>query len=109
MNEGQLKSLCTLWQKRLQLTNWKITIELVPCDSALPDIHDAWGAVEYDDDLTAKIIIRDSDMIEWTLVHELLHIVFKPLEENMEDENLKEEDIIDILADSFIKAYASEN
>lgn len=70
MTKAALGKLCALWQERLLLQDWAITIEL---DRAL----ESWGLNEWDDVYrTAKITIHPDgpEGIEFFVIHELLHL-----------------------------------
>ncbi len=104
MTGNELQRLCRLWQKRLRLADWDISASFAT-EQEMPD---AEGEIPYDTaELTATIRVRDNENTERTLVHELLHLRVIPLWDGSPggpDHDAKET-ALNLLADSFVRAY----
>lgn len=104
MAPQKLKRLLRLWQKRLRLLDWDITVTLVSQDE-IPgqEGHNDW----FDEEMRSSILIvngADEAKIEAVLVHELLHLRLSDWEvETLGDPKL--ERAINLLTDSFLTAY----
>jgi hypothetical protein len=96
--ESRLQSQMKLWQKRLGMEDWNVTLHIVRQAEINPN---AWGTAEWDPvDRTASINVLDprdynlkgSELkldMECTIVHELVHIQVSPLAAR--DEHIREE------------------
>lgn len=86
-----LPALVALWQERLRLRDWRLTVSYEP-NLAAGDGSPCYGLCSpFVDAKEARIYLRDPDEsndgipphdVEETLVHELLHLHFAPLAEN---------------------------
>lgn len=101
MTRPALAKLCAVWQERLLLQDWGVTVEFDK-DLAL-DGRPVQGKVEWDArEMTAAVWVKpaDNETVESTLIHELLHLrLFKV---RVTDEV---ELVINLLSRSFMKAY----
>lgn len=72
----RVQRLLKLWQKRLELTEWKIELKLLP-EAA----DDCWGQIEWFADSREATMQITRDLGPWqletTVVHELLHILLQ--------------------------------
>lgn len=96
MTKPALAKLCAIWQERLLLQDWGVVAEFSK------DLTDC-GRITWDkSEMTAAIVIKTDtpEMIESTLVHELLHLRLCRVKVTAELEN-----VINLLARTFIKAY----
>ena len=93
------------WLKKLELTDWAITLESldneqVLCDCPPEDCY--FIGVEYDSDLKNAVIYHDRNLREEDIVHELLHVKYNDwsedqvnaetkrlLNQNKDDEQIK--------------------
>jgi hypothetical protein len=82
MTEKKLKRLCKEWQKRLRLRDWHVNLKVLPKE----DMNDSFGETRTQIRHKAALIRiatghGDDPLIstdyEQTLVHELLHLMFK--------------------------------
>lgn len=99
MTEQMLRRRLAVWQRRLRLQNWRITVSLGQID--------AYGAVDYDAEaMTAHVTISDAigddGETEETLVHELLHLLLADWGEQWPR---AQERAINLLADALCSAY----
>lgn len=102
MTHDELKILCHEWQERLRLTDWRVEIHFVP-------LYEDWGGCVMDlKKKQAHIYIRDQAYAptvreqssgsfsaieeeffhedeETVLVHELLHLMFRPFDKTADD------------------------
>jgi hypothetical protein len=102
MTHDDLRVLCREWQERLRLVEWQVELHHIP-------LHDDWGTVVSNlEKKQAHIYIRDQAYAaketenrhspfgpeeefffhedeEVVLVHELLHLMFKPFDLTKED------------------------
>lgn len=108
MTLPQLQRLCRIWQRRLRLQDWKITLTLVE-GLEVEGIGAAYGAATWDtDEWTSNIELRaglDDTLTESTLIHELIHVRLSELFPDSEIEDPKLERTINLLADCFLQAY----
>lgn len=80
VDDNRLTSLMTRWQSHLGLSKWRIHLRLEP---RLPSL--VYGRCFWDGELRdAEIILNPkahskSDLIEETILHELLHLYFSEL------------------------------
>ena len=109
MTTQVLKRLCKLWQKRLRISDWTISVSLVP----LAEMGDAWGDTLYDPRQCVaeiRIALEHEDSIyldlgfEQTLIHELLHIVMHGWVD-YQHEDIMQERSINHIADALYWAY----
>jgi hypothetical protein len=101
-----LTRLLEKWQKRMRLGDWKIQAKLVGQD----EMPDSLGQVTRDEaEKRANIAIQDNEpeIVEGTLVHELLHVWLLPWAIGDDDEPNHEarEVAINVMADVLISAY----
>lgn len=77
---GTLKSRAKFWIKRLGLEHWDIEFYLV---DEIEDMPDARASCQPDDSYDhAEIkIVRTADNLDYLLVHELLHVHFRDLDQ----------------------------
>lgn len=109
MTLPQLQRLCKVWQRRLRLQDWKISLQLLP-NPVMGNGEAADGLVDWDDEeVTATVTLREGleeTRLESTLVHELLHIRMNDLTPNEGETNDSGlERTINLLADCFLQAY----
>jgi len=104
MSSQKLNRLLHLWQKRLRLLDWNITVVLVPQEE-IPgeEGHNDWT----DEEMSSRIRIidvPDEGKVEAFLVHELIHLRLADWEvETYGDPKL--ERAVNLLTDSFLTAY----
>jgi hypothetical protein len=96
--ESRLEHQMRLWQKRLGLEEWNLSLRVVR-QSEID--HNSWGASEWDPDTKTALISvldpRDYNLkggelkldMECTIVHELVHLQVSPLEAR--DQHVREE------------------
>lgn len=108
MSPADLKVLCREWQERLRLTDWLVELHHVPLNAdwgnAVMNLEkkqahiyirdQAYGPAEQADspfNMQEDAFFREDE--ETVLVHELLHLLFKPFdmskEDSLEDKNLE--------------------
>jgi len=110
------KALLKEWQKRLNLTDWRISMQ-EDCDPAVMTIEESSGCVSWQESTkTAHIQIINPVFygkrvvpfdFEKTLVHELLHLKFCLLCGDQEEEGLRERichQILDEIARALVEA-----
>ena len=76
----ELQALCVVWQKRLRLQDWKITVNFFEFEenytyggcTTTPNFQEANIGV-------SSKLAADRVQIEQTLVHELIHVTFAQL------------------------------
>ncbi len=96
MTKPALLKLCALWQERLLLQDWTVSIEM---DREL----ESWGLNEWEETYrTAKIKIHPDgpEGVEFYVVHELLHLRLFKIRVTAETELT-----INFLVRSFLRAY----
>lgn len=96
MTHAKLQTLGKKWQSRLKLADWDVSFSFAP----LRDMDESAGLVRLDTEgrramvlILAKEDYPDSWWpidIEWTLVHELVHIVIRPIESGTESRDTLE-------------------
>ncbi len=96
--ESRLERQMHLWQRRLGLEDWNLSVRVVRQSEIDPN---AWGAAEWDPEAKTGMIsvldprdynLRGGDLKldqECTIVHELVHIQVSPLDAR--DESVREE------------------
>jgi len=96
--ETRLEHQMRIWQKRLGLEEWSLSVRIVR-QSEID--HNSWGAAEWDPSAKTGMIsvldprdynLHGSDLkldMECTIVHELVHIQVSPLDAR--DELVREE------------------
>jgi hypothetical protein len=104
-----------IWQNRLNLKDWKISIVLSPASDLKPD---TLGHIHWDSDTkTAVILVLDpadyhlplNEMLqdmEFTIVHELIHLNFGPVVSEFrrsEANRHEEEQAVNHMADALLK------
>ena len=104
MEQKPLARLCRTWQRRLRLQDWRVEVRFAPSEEFPKDEQ---ARVEYDDtELTATILLQDQgepEVIERTLVHELLHLRLAAWEAPYGHPPV--ETAINLLADSLYAGY----
>lgn len=110
MTDAQLRKLAAYWQGRLRLQDWRVETRFVPAheldgESGKTDwIYSQKRAtvkMQRPENLPRHPIEQD---VEWTLVHELLHLHFAPFF-NPDDHTLQhalQEQAIDLIADALV-------
>ncbi|MEH2384914.1 MAG: hypothetical protein V7K14_03785 [Nostoc sp.] len=109
MNLENLQQECLDWQRTLKLSDWDISVKLVPHR----EMTDAIGHVRWDaDEKSADIrLITPEDYqsgvlrpynIEETLVHELLHLHFVTFDMSDEPKRLAIEQAINAIARALV-------
>lgn len=108
MTQRSLDRLLRLWQERLRLSDWRVTVESKP-------LADCQGWVQSDPlECTAKILVTPGDRsaMESTLVHELLHLRLLPLWDGdcslPKDKLHPRETAINLLAATLLDAWKSK-
>lgn len=108
MTEQRLVRLATLWQKRLRLQDWHVTVSLV---DSLPE-SDTVGKTEVDRrEKQADVSIlntdneRNDENLEKDLIHELLHLLLVDWDQPDIYDWPPREIAINLLADNFYRAY----
>ena len=114
MTQAGLDKLCALWQKRLRLEDWRVSVKLVR-KYELPDAHAE--ALPHRRTKVAKIKIvdpRDRDPewadeteLEWSLVHELMHL-YCPDYSPGDDEDVEFETMLNLVSQALVVAYRQE-
>lgn len=113
MTPEELQSKLEQWQKRLRLSDWDVTVQMV---SALDMNHTScWGQVRWDlnekfadiklvtpEDAGKQGGMRSYD-VEVTLVHELLHLHFAPLADMDSIDGTAQEFAINAIAGALVK------
>lgn len=105
MTQQQFVRLCRLWQKRLRLQDWSVKAEIVPKE--VPE-HRHLAATEFGStqidfgEVAADMLVRENELTEATLVHELLHLRLLPFDY---DDHEAKEVAINLLADCFLRAH----
>lgn len=111
ITEEELGRVCRQWQERLRLSNWTVTVEIMrhyrlsqPDRDAEIDIcAEHWFAriaFLHPRDRPNCLIPHDP---EHTIVHELLHLLTKPLSAyHKPSKRLAEEQLINALADALV-------
>jgi len=113
MTQKKLERLARLWQKRLRLQDWKLTILLV--DEIMDEEKEnLFGHSLYDpSEWNAIIKIENGPVAERTLVHELLHLRLAPFTGILRELKFKlnpedkasQETAINLLADSLLTGF----
>ena len=107
MTNDELRLLLPLWQEKLRIQDWRVTLRIIPMDD--------YGSCDCDpQDKTASVDILELDDPRWLLtdktpdkilVHELLHVLlWELLGDNTEDPEqvIKEEQIVNFLTDALV-------
>lgn len=118
MTDEDLKELCILWQKRLRLQDWEVSVRFGHTHEM--DDRYSTGTVWYSPrrrQATIKVLFPDevepSDFPfdpERTLIHELLHLYFAPFDtaKNSPEEDA-EEIAVNALAAAFVEVARHQN
>jgi hypothetical protein len=104
MTQPQLERLCRTWQRRLRLSDWRVSIAFAP----VSEMPDCIGYALIDEaEMTAEVSIREDAPVEPTLIHELTHIRLYPFSDGDPEEPRHEdrERAINLIADCFQAAY----
>ena len=104
----ELRRLCKLWQRRLRITDWTISIRW----GTPEEMPDSLGSAVYDPrQMRAEVLIRPGvdegypdGGVEQTIVHELLHLVLHG-DTEYEREVILQERAINQIADALFWAY----
>lgn len=101
MTKPALVKLTALWQERLLLQDWGVTVEF---DKEISyEGREVQGRVEWDArEMTARVLLRpaEPEVVESTLIHELLHLRLFKVRVTEEVEL-----VINLLARAFMKAH----
>lgn len=106
MTLNQLRRLVKLWQKRLRVSDWAITVRR-------DKLKEEYGNTWYDPRGMMATLTIAEDMndpnyedggIEQTVIHELLHIVLHG-DKDYEGEVVMQERAINQIADALYRAY----
>lgn len=106
---SQLLRICKLWQKRLRLSDWSITIEF--CDRIESDTDDqeCAGGTGWDSDRREAWVyikrVDDDWEIITTIIHELLHIVMEGHLICQGGHDVNEERALNAVADALAEGY----
>ncbi|MHC5828154.1 MAG: hypothetical protein ACYT04_72755, partial [Nostoc sp.] len=109
MNLENLQQECLDWQRTLKLSDWDISVKLVP-HREMPDAigHVRWDADEKSADIRLitpedyqSSVLRPYN-IEETLVHELLHLHFVTFDVSDEPKRLATEQAINAIARALV-------
>lgn len=111
MTQVELDKLCALWQQRLRLQDWRVSVKLVR-KHELPDCHAE--AMPHSRTKVAKIRIvtpddrdpewADETELEWSLVHELMHLYCPDLSPG-DDEDIDFETMLNLVSEALVLAY----
>lgn len=104
MTQPQLANLVRLWQRRLRLRDWKVSAEFGTAEN----MPDCIGQIFPDSsEMTATLRVIDGEVIEGTVIHELLHLRLLPFSDgdDAEPNHEEREKTINLLADCFQAAY----
>ncbi|BBN97495.1 hypothetical protein [Sporolactobacillus terrae] len=92
LTEEQLQEKLKYWQERLRLRDWDITAQIVPLSLMDDKSHGGECAWLMQSKVARINILRDEDYqgfaallpddMEQTLVHELLHLHFAPMDDD---------------------------
>ncbi len=97
----ELRRLCHLWQKRLRITDWRITVSFGEAGGNL-------GTADHNPrELFATVEIKQDQgdpRYQQTLIHELLHIVMHG-DRDYTGEDVGQERSINVIADALYTAY----
>jgi hypothetical protein len=117
LTDEQLKEIVTYWKAELGLQDWRIGITI--CRESEMQLNDVDGENEYSHQLkTAMISILDvidyGDRIikqdqEKTIVHELLHCIFSPIDTQEILQDRIQHQMIETLARALVNARRSDN
>lgn len=113
MTNKQLQNLCRVWQKRLCLQDWKVSVQMAGRDAS----NDGHARTRISDNFKeARIFIcrpEDCDPdwhgkidAEQSLVHELLHLHADTFDKKIEDKSAEQkylEFTIDAIANSLVE------
>lgn len=117
-----LKDRCKVWQEKLRLQDWNVTLELrrkhemadpnsIGCIRIFEEGKDAKIHLLSPVDLvTVEECFIDHEELNYdiTLVHELLHLHFHPFaEDDATQKGIAQEQAINILSRSIVSAYQS--
>lgn len=112
MTQKNLERLTRLWQKRLRLQDWKVTIQLKPEEEMRK--RELYGfSTHQPSEQEAIVEVANDSQAERTLVHELLHLRLAPFSGILREQKFKlneedkaaQETAINLLADCFIQAW----
>lgn len=106
-----LKGLCRLWQKRLKILDWTVSVRWGN-DGELPE---EYGICDYDPrQMIAEVVIRSgvdpkypNPDIEQTLIHELLHVVLHG-DKDYDKEDILQERAINQITEALFFAYCKK-
>ena len=70
--DKEIRGMVAHWQERLSLRDWRIDLHIV---DELPGFENGCDRNNTDKRLAFIWIARKGEDIEWTIVHELLHVV----------------------------------
>lgn len=115
MTQAELNKLCALWQKRLRLEDWRVAVKVVR-KYALPDCYA--DCLPHGRTKVAKIRIADpadrdpewadETELEWSLVHELMHL-YCPDYSPSDDEDGEFETMLNLVPQALVTAYRGQD
>lgn len=113
MTQAELEKLCALWQKRLRLQDWRVTVQLVR-KYVLPDCHAEIESHSRTKIAKMKIVApgdrdpewADETELEWSLVHELMHL-YCPDYSPSDDEDVEFETMLNLVSEALVTAYGA--
>lgn len=112
-----LTELCAEWQKRLRLTDWRVSIKYTRASEGLGEnegrctwnLHRKEACIEVLDPVdhpTNKAFPCDTEV---TVVHELVHLHFAPFDAEEESaESVAQEQAIECIAQALVEAERGE-
>lgn len=110
--QKQLERRLAYWQRRLRLLDWHLTIKKErTSDGTVPEHAQAYCQAYRSSKVAHIGIIHERDYdsrnllpqdMDWSLVHELLHVHISGIKKNEFKWSLQEEQAIDALAYAFI-------
>jgi hypothetical protein len=115
VNEAELRELCALWQKRLRLQDWNVSLEIVNardldggfanCRTVLREKAALIRVTDPADSTSADTEIFGGRDVEEDLVHELLHLSCEPFSPEDRDSTEYEaiEQMVGVLANCIVR------
>jgi hypothetical protein len=113
----EIEALCRIWQERLRLQDWDITVKVVrlhefdhkgtagDAETFIAKQCAVIRLVEHNDRLPDTMVPYDDEM---TLVHELLHVHFKSSQPEIDEDSLpwqEHERAIHRVSEALVRAY----
>jgi hypothetical protein len=109
--QKQLERRLAYWQRRLRLLDWHLTIAKERYGGEMPEHAQAYCRSQRTSKVAHVGILHESDFgdqsllpqdMDWSIVHELLHVHISGIKEDEFAFSLEEEQAIDALAYAFI-------